>query len=353
MSRQTKDLSRIVKGIHLIVDQLLHQNQKKAPEMVASIKKFQQHATELAHSILSLKEDVDWSLTKNKVTRTESNEKSDNGNMNVPQEAVIETSIPPMNDANEPKDKFDFIDSTGVKESTIEDPIGFPSDSSETVNDDIFKSRKHMRERSVPSTQLARMWGFGSLAVRMALGSAVDNTVNLLSGENSRSISDQNAERLAEALCRMRGAALKLGQMLSMQDDTTLPPALSKALERVRQSADYMPERQLDNQLCNQLGSEWRTNFAEFDLVPIAAASIGQVHRGKLHNGTNVAIKIQYPGVAESIDSDLQNLKRLITLVNFLPPGLYIDQIIKVASQELTLECTFIKHRLLYCSCDL
>lgn len=62
-------------------------------------------------------------------------------------------------------------------------------------------------------------------------------------------MSEENAERLAEALCRMRGAALKLGQMLSLQDDGVLPPALAKALERVKQAADYMPKRQLEAQV--------------------------------------------------------------------------------------------------------
>jgi aarF domain-containing kinase len=76
-----------------------------------------------------------------------------------------------------------------------------------------------------------------------------------------------------------------------------------------------------------------------------AAASIGQVHKGKLHDGTAVAIKIQYPGVGDSIESDLINLKRLVQMTNILPPGLYIDQIIKVASTELAMEC---RQRALY-----
>ncbi len=137
----------------------------------------------------------------------------------------------------------------------------------------------------------------------------------------------------------MRGAALKLGQMLSMQDDSLLPPSLSKALDRVKQAADYMPKKQLFSQIESQLGASWREKFLEFDEIPIAAASIGQVHRAVLLDGTVVAMKIQYPGVANSIDSDLANLKRLITMTSLLPKGLYVEQIIKVASKELSLEC--------------
>ena len=183
-------------------------------------------------------------------------------------------------------------------------------------------NKPNMRERSVPSSQLSRMLGFSSLAFRMAAGSAVDNMTKLVSGDKpDSSMSDENAERLAEALCRMRGAALKLGQMLSIQDDGILPPALSKALDRVRQNADYMPKRQLEYQLTSQLGKDWRSKLHSFEEIPIAAASIGQVHRAKLLDGTEVAMKVQYPGVAESIASDLSNLKRLVTMTNLLPAG--------------------------------
>lgn len=102
-----------------------------------------------------------------------------------------------------------------------------------------------------------------------------------------------------------------------------------------------MPKRQLEQQLVKHLGDNWMNNFKEFDHVPIAAASIGQVHRAVLLDGTIVAMKIQYPGVADSIESDLNNLKNLVTMTNILPRGLFIDQIIKVASDELAIECDY------------
>ena len=75
--------------------------------------------------------------------------------------------------------------------------------------------------------------------------------------------------------------------MLSIQDsDGMLPPALARSLERVRQAADYMPKEQLENQLKSQLGEEWRRKFNTFEDVPIAAASIGQVHKAVLIDGT-------------------------------------------------------------------
>eukprot|EP00957_Ditylum_brightwellii_P196993 15008350-Ditylum_brightwellii.AAC.1 len=77
----------------------------------------------------------------------------------------------------------------------------------------------------------------------------------------------------------MRGAAMKLGQMLSIQDETILPPTLSRALDKVRQGAEAMPLRQLYQQLESQLGVDWRDKLISFEERPFAAASIGQVHR--------------------------------------------------------------------------
>jgi aarF domain-containing kinase len=90
-------------------------------------------------------------------------------------------------------------------------------------------------------------------------------------------MTEDNAERLANALCRMRGAALKLGQMISIQDENVLPPQFQAALERVRAGADVMPRRQLEKVLRDQLGVDWESRVAEFDYTPLAAASIGQV----------------------------------------------------------------------------
>ncbi|CAM9188583.1 unnamed protein product [Discosporangium mesarthrocarpum] len=212
------------------------------------------------------------------------------------------------------------------------------------------------RTRSVPSSPLARVFGFGQLAAGLAMGTVAEAVRQSYNGErddreegapgergrvNRYVVSDANAERLAESLCRMRGAALKLGQMLSIQDESVIPSSLAKALDRVRQGADIMPQRQVHRQLERSLGEDWRSKLEAFDEQPIAAASIGQVHRARLLDGTEVAMKIQYPGVADSIESDLRNLERLVTLTNVLPPGLFIDEIIDVAREELTQECNY------------
>jgi len=95
--------------------------------------------------------------------------------------------------------------------------------------------------------------------------------------------------------------------------------------------------------MTKEFGPQWRDLFSTFDDVPIAAASIGQVHAGKMKDGTDVAIKIQYPGIANSIDSDLNNLSLLLTASRLLPKGLYLDKTIAVARTELEWECDYVR----------
>lgn len=112
-------------------------------------------------------------------------------------------------------------------------------------------------------------------------------------------------------------------------------------MERVRDGADVMPRRQLEATLVHELGEDWESKLKSFDRRPIAAASIGQVHRAELLDGTKVVMKVQYPGVAESINSDVDNLNRLIKFVNVMPKGMYLDEAMAAAKQELTEECDY------------
>lgn len=197
-------------------------------------------------------------------------------------------------------------------------------------------------ERSVPATQTARVLGFGGLAVGMLAGGIVEAFNSNKDASSSLLLSQGNSERLASTLCRMRGAALKLGQILSIQEDSVLPKHLSIALERARQNADIMPKTQLAQVLKSELGEKWEENFQAFDYNPVAAASLGQVHKGTLKDGRVVAMKVQFPGVATSIDSDLNNLKALATATGIFPKGLFIENIMEVMKEELQNECDYL-----------
>ncbi|KAI1079358.1 ABC1-domain-containing protein [Whalleya microplaca] len=201
-----------------------------------------------------------------------------------------------------------------------------------------------LRESKVPATRLGRLWNYGGLAAGM-LGGAISEGVSRGfggGGQGSVLLSSGNMERLVGKLSRMRGAALKLGQMMSFQDTKMLPAPIQEVLQRVQDRADYMPAWQRDRVLTESLGAEWRQLFGEFEEKPIAAASIGQVHRATLKStGEKVAVKIQFPGVADSINSDLDNLSMLLTASKMLPKGLYLNKTIDNARTELGWECDY------------
>uniref|UniRef100_A0AAZ3RZT8 Atypical kinase COQ8A, mitochondrial n=1 Tax=Oncorhynchus tshawytscha TaxID=74940 RepID=A0AAZ3RZT8_ONCTS len=202
------------------------------------------------------------------------------------------------------------------------------------------------RERKVPVTRLGRLANFGGLAVGLGFGALAEvakKTDKKAVLDSSPFLSEANAERIVRTLCKVRGAALKLGQMLSIQDDAFINPQLAKIFERVRQSADFMPIKQMTKSINNDLGPNWRDKLESFEERPFAAASIGQVHLAKMKNGKEVAMKIQYPGVAKSIDSDVNNLMTLLTMSNALPEGLFPEHLIEVMSRELALECDYIR----------
>uniref|UniRef100_A0A914I621 ABC1 atypical kinase-like domain-containing protein n=2 Tax=Globodera rostochiensis TaxID=31243 RepID=A0A914I621_GLORO len=229
------------------------------------------------------------------------------------------------------------------------------------------------REFIVPASRVARLFNFGRLAVGLGTGAVAEIARRTLSAgvqsvqppvhwqhsledRSTRTIalpqkgssqptnpllSTSNVERIAQTLCRVRGAALKLGQMLSIQDEHTVPSYLSQAFERVRQSADFMPSYQVDRQMSQELGANWQKLFREFDERPFAAASIGQVHKAITLDGVKVAVKVQYPGVAEGIDSDIDNLLSVLNIGGFFPKGMFLDNFATVSRRELKAECNY------------
>ncbi|TIA89920.1 hypothetical protein E3P99_01825 [Wallemia hederae] len=209
------------------------------------------------------------------------------------------------------------------------------------------------RYTKVPSSRIGRLFHYGGLAAGLTYGTASEylrsGGQRKQGGGNSAFLSEANVDRLVSKLSVMRGAALKLGQFLSIQDSHLLPPQIETALARLQNKADYMPNWQLERVLETELGSNWNEHFEDFDKVPIAAASIGQVHAATLssnhptHPGMKVALKIQFPGVKESINSDLNNLKILVAASGILPRGLYLDSTIRVMRQELADECDYIR----------
>ena len=197
----------------------------------------------------------------------------------------------------------------------------------------------------VPTTRLGRLVRLGFTAGELALGGAVEGIRRLgcVSPSDLPNVflTAANAEKLAKRLAGMRGAAMKMGQMLSMEGADILPKEFTNALGMLRDSANTMPLTQIRRVMGREYGKGWQDRFIDFDFEPIAAASIGQVHRATTRDGRDLALKIQYPGVSKSINSDVDNMAMFLRLANLLPVELDIDGIIREAKRQLHQEADY------------
>jgi predicted unusual protein kinase regulating ubiquinone biosynthesis (AarF/ABC1/UbiB family) len=199
--------------------------------------------------------------------------------------------------------------------------------------------------RAVPSRRLSRLAGLGGMAANIAGGIAMNGAKQLASGKRPR-VSDliltpSNALKLTKQLSNMRGAAMKIGQMISMDSGDFLPKELADILARLRSDAQHMPRAQLSKVLKSEWGENWENQFLSFEYRPIAAASIGQVQRAHLENGETLAIKVQYPGVRESVDSDVKNVASLLSMTGLVPASLNVKPIIEEGRQQLHQEADY------------
>lgn len=199
----------------------------------------------------------------------------------------------------------------------------------------------------VPSGRLSRFGSLASLAGKVAGGMLAEGARRMASGEKSSRmdllLTPGNIKRLTDKLAHMRGAAMKLGQLLSMDAGDLLPPELSDMLARLRDNANPMPPKQLTSVLKTELGNDWLRHFSDFEYKPIAAASIGQVHRARHDNGQQLAVKVQYPGVKQSIDSDVDNVASLLRISGLLPAGMDYRPLLEEAKAQLQREADYLQ----------
>ncbi|MBT3069079.1 AarF/ABC1/UbiB kinase family protein [Rhodoferax sp. U11-2br] len=206
-------------------------------------------------------------------------------------------------------------------------------------------SKFESKALAVPSGRLSRLARFGGMASNIAGGMLLDGARQLAQGKRP-SVSDllltpANAIKVTHQLAQLRGAAMKVGQLLSMDAGDMLPPELAEILGRLRSEGHHMPQSQLNAALNAHWGSGWQQRFETFLFQPIAAASIGQVHRATTKDGRELAIKIQYPGVRRSIDSDVDNVASLMRLSGVLPKTLNIAPMLLEAKRQLHQEADY------------
>ena len=203
------------------------------------------------------------------------------------------------------------------------------------------------RSKAVPTSRVGRFARVARLAGGVAGGMLAEGARQLRAGNRpSRRdllLTPANARRVTRQLSEMRGAAMKLGQILSMDTGDLLPRELADILASLRSDATSMPEEQLHAAMAQAYGGDWRSAFRVFDPYPIAAASIGQVHRAVAHDGRELALKVQYPGVGESIDSDVDNIATVLRISGLLPAEVDIQPLLDDAKAQLQDEANYLK----------
>jgi predicted unusual protein kinase regulating ubiquinone biosynthesis (AarF/ABC1/UbiB family) len=172
-----------------------------------------------------------------------------------------------------------------------------------------------MSDRTLSHSPLLRFAKLGGLVGRVGVSVASQQLLNLgRSAENRRQATSQNlvdnALRIVATLGELKGAAMKVGQMLSLHE-TLLPPEVAAVLRTLQREAPRIPFEVVGYELDSAL-PRWRQIFATIEPEAFAAASIGQVHRATLADGRQVAVKIQYPLIDQIVEADLGNLRRVM-----------------------------------------
>ena len=184
---------------------------------------------------------------------------------------------------------------------------------------------------NLPTSRLGRTARVGGLVTGQGLRWAGMRTANRLRTPERAQEAEQErtaalVNELVDQLGRMRGAAMKVGQMISMVEFDGLPEDQRQELEAklasLRDSVPPVPFGKLERMMREELGGPLTRVFREFEEQAFAAASIGQVHRAVTVAGDEVAVKVQYPGVAEAVETDMRNATLLLPLVKRLAPGL-------------------------------
>lgn len=189
------------------------------------------------------------------------------------------------------------------------------------------------------------MMALGGLATGIGGRVLAEGAMRLAQGERPRLpdllLTPGNARRVTDQLAQLRGAAMKVGQLLSMDAGEMLPAELAAILARLRSDAEPMPPAQLRRVLDGAWGTGWLGRFRRFDVRPIASASIGQVHRAQTKDGRDLAIKVQYPGIRASIDSDVDNVAALMRMSGLVPGRLDVKPLLAEAKRQLHEEADY------------
>src|SRR4051812_18714633 len=206
------------------------------------------------------------------------------------------------------------------------------------------------RDKPLPKGRVRRTAKVGGLGGGQAARAYATRAANLTRSEEGRQAANERrqsatAEQIVEVLGQMKGAAMKIGQVASFIDLNGLPPEAQEMfqakLAELRDSAPKVSFKEMRKVVEADYGERLDDVFAEFEEEPLAAASIGQVYRARLHDGRRVAVKVQYPGVAQAVRADLQNLGLLLRAAKRMAPGLDPKAMAREIRERMTEELDY------------
>jgi predicted unusual protein kinase regulating ubiquinone biosynthesis (AarF/ABC1/UbiB family) len=202
----------------------------------------------------------------------------------------------------------------------------------------------------IPTGRVRRAAKVGRLAGGQTARGYVTKAANLTrSADRRRAAAERRqleaAEQIFEVLGQMKGAAMKVGQVASLLDTGAFPPEFQERVQaklaELREAAPRVPFERMREVVEHDLGETLESAFAEFGDEAVAAASIGQVYRARLHDGRDVAVKVQYPGVAQAVRADLQNLGLIMRVAKRIAPGMDAKAMTREIRERLTDELDY------------
>jgi predicted unusual protein kinase regulating ubiquinone biosynthesis (AarF/ABC1/UbiB family) len=203
---------------------------------------------------------------------------------------------------------------------------------------------------AIPTGRIRRTAKVGGLIGGQAARAAATRAANLTRSEEGRAEAldrryAEAAAQMVEVLGSMKGAAMKVGQVISFLDVSAVPPAyrdvVQDALAKLRNAAPTVAFADMRKVVEQDLERPLEEAFAEFEEEALAAASIGQVYRARLHDGRRVAVKVQYPGVDAAVRADMQNLGLLLRAARRIAPGLDAKSVAGEIRERILDECDY------------
>ena len=204
--------------------------------------------------------------------------------------------------------------------------------------------------KDLPTGRVRRAAKVGRLAGGQAARGYVTKAANLTRGEEARRAAAERrqmeaAEQIFDVLGQMKGAAMKVGQVASFIDTGAFPPEFQERIQaklaELRDAAPRVSFERMKKVIEDDLGEKLSDVFSEFEEDAVAAASIGQVYRARLHDGREVAVKVQYPGVGQAVRADLQNLGLIMRVAKRIAPGMDAKAMTAEIRERLTDELDY------------